>query len=297
MSDNPASASTLLVTGGSGYLGREILARLSRTDAPQCASRSRVHTTWYANAVTPPDGMTAHRIDLRDAGAIDDLIDIVRPDVVLHTAGSNRTRASLESIEPAARHLAEHAARDSFRLIHMSTDLVFDGESAPYTEDSSPAPLNEYGEAKAAAEAAIRERTAAAVIVRTSLIYGIDPPDHQTRWLLDGVRSGDDITLFTDEMRCPIWVTNLADALIELSHHDYRGTLNLVGPESLDRFTFGHAILDMLGVQDRASIRPTTIADSGLVRPRDLTLDDSLARSMLATDLLSVADVARRHSA
>ncbi len=282
-------ARRLLVTGGSGYLGREILAR-SRAGA----SAFEIHATRFANPLEGVADDRSHVVDLRDENAAANLVESLDPAVILHTAGSNRTPESLESIEPGARALARAARDRGARLIHLSTDLVFDGESPPYREDDSPAPLSPYGEAKARAEDAIREIDPDAVIVRTSLIYGVDPPDHQTRWLLDGVRSGDPVRLFTDERRSPVFVTALADAVLELATSDFSGTLHVAGPESLDRFTFGSAILGWLGIDPvPANVKPATIAESGLVRPKDVTLDVGLARSVLKAPFPTV-DEARR---
>lgn len=278
------NARRLLVTGGSGYLGSEILARITdfETHATFC-------TRTLDPAVLPAD--RSHRLDLRDRAATERLLDEIRPDVVLHTAGSNRGAANLESIVPGARTLARASRERGLRLVHVSTDLIFDGEAAPYDESASPAPLNPYGEAKAEAERALLEIDADIVIVRTSLIYGFRPIDHQTRWLLDGIEAGTDVKLFTDERRCPVWVGTLAQAMIELADHSQRGPLNVAGRRAYDRHTFGMRVLDRLGIEPPPNVRASTIAASGLVRPRDLTLDTSLAASVLRTPLLAIDDL------
>lgn len=274
----------LLVTGGSGYLGSEILARITGFET---------HATSYTRSIDPDVLPTArsHRLDLRDRAATERLLDEVRPDVVLHTAGSNRGDANLESIVPGARFLGRASLAHGFRLVHVSTDLVFDGEAAPYDESAKPAPLGPYGEAKAEAERELLALDGDIVLVRTSLIYGFLPIDHQTRWLLDGIESGSDVRLFTDERRCPIWVRTLADAMIELANATLRGVLNVAGHRAFDRHTFGMRILERLGIQPPPNVRPSTIAESGLTRPRDLTLDTSKAASRLRTPLVSIDEL------
>ncbi|MEE8613374.1 MAG: sugar nucleotide-binding protein, partial [Nitrospirales bacterium] len=130
-----------------------------------------------------------------------------------------------------------------------------------------------------------------AVIVRPSLIYGIDPPDHQTQWLLDGMEKGEPVRLFTDEIRCPVWVETLSLALLELVEIDYSGVLHIAGSQALNRWDFGLAILGMLQRTPTPTVRPSALAESGLTRPRNLTLDLGKAQILLKTPLLSVTEV------
>ena len=105
------------------------------------------------------------------------------------------------------------------------------------------------------------------------------------RALVDGAQSGKDVGLFRDEIRCPIHVDDLARALVELAVLSRRGVLHVAGPEPLDRFSFGSALLEALGIERPANVRETTIEAAGLKRPRDLTLDCTLARQSLSTRL------------
>jgi dTDP-4-dehydrorhamnose reductase len=93
--------------------------------------------------------------------------------------------------------------------------------------------------------------------------------------------------LFTDEMRCPIWVDNLCDALIELAEMDYRGVIHVAGSQPLSRYDFGVRLLRALKA-DPSQLTPTLSAASPVVRPRDCTLDVSLAQKLFATRLLGV---------
>jgi dTDP-4-dehydrorhamnose reductase len=214
--------------------------------------------------------------------------------VIIHTACSDRSSEEIKAIVPAARHLAQVAKGSSCRLIHLSTDLVFDGEEAPYHEQSLPKPICEYGRAKAEAEHIMTTLCPQAVIVRTSLIYGVDPVDHQTRWLLERLNKGQTIQLFTDEIRCPIWVNTLCECLLELTNTDFSGVLNIAGPERLTRWEFGLGILALHDRPPTGKIVPSTRAEAGLIRPRDLTLNIEKARNSLEAPLLSLKEVRHR---
>jgi dTDP-4-dehydrorhamnose reductase len=269
----------LLVTGGSGYLGRRLLHFADQK------SDWDVHTTYFENVI---DHAHAHQLDLRNRTAADTLITSLRPDVIIHQAVSPRNNDHISAIVPAARHMMEAAIDHHCRLIHVSTDMVFDGEHAPYDDDAPTSPLTPYAAAKAFAESLLMSAMPDEVlIVRPSLIYGFDPIDKQTAWLVDGIRDGKPVTLFTDEIRCPIWVDTAARALLELAGLKHTGRLNLGGPP-LNRWEFGMTLLACLGLEPGPTVVEGTVAASGLTRPRDLTLNTAKAERWLKTPMLSV---------
>jgi dTDP-4-dehydrorhamnose reductase len=274
----------LLVTGGSGYLGAHVLGAAAGGGwEPTGTYNARPFVALSSRAVP---------LDLTRPRRLAALLGDLQPAAIIHTACSNRDAANIAAIVPAARHLAQAASDHGLRLIHVSTDLVFDGERAPYTDGSVPAPLGEYGQAKAEAEAVIAEMCPSAAIVRPSLIWCLDPRDRQTRWLVDGARRGAPVTLFTDEIRCPVHLHDLVAVLLELAERaDIAGPVNCTGPQALNRWDFGVRLLAAIGVPRGANVRPGTVAESGLVRARNLTVLSERAGTLLRTRLRSVDDV------
>jgi len=272
----------LLLTGGSGYLGSHLI---------QAAQDWEVYATYFSRPLAPARG-AAIPLDLRDANAVRALLRDTRPDAVIHTACSNRDPDNVSAIVPAARHLASATRDFGLRLVHVSTDLVFDGEHAPYADDAPPAPIHDYGRAKAEAERVVAEIDPSAVVVRPSLIWGLDPIDRQTGWLVDGVRRGERVTLFTDEYRCPVHVHDLCAALLELaSRPEISGSMNLGGPQSLNRWDFGMKLLAALRLTPGPNVVRSTVKESGLLRARDLTMISARARQLLNTRLRSMDEV------
>ena len=272
----------LLVTGASGYLGAHLVS----------AARGWDVSGTYHSQSAPASRAPMRQVDLRDPEAVRQLLASVRPDAVIHTACSNRDDDNMQAIVPAARNLAASCREVGARLVHVSTNLVFDGEHAPYADDASPAPIMPYGRAKAEAEAAVASLYPAAVIARPSLIWALDPLDRQTAWLVDGVRRGTTVTLFADEIRCPVHLPDLSAALLELAARPHlAGPLNLGGRQPLSRWDFGLRLLSALGLDRGANIQAGTIAASGLVRARDVTLASLRAKQVLATRLRGVDDV------
>lgn len=270
----------LLLTGASGYLGAHLL---------HSAPDWRLLPTYFSRPIAHPEAV---RLDVRDAHQVEAALQALQPDAVLHAACSNGSAEQIQAIVPAARAIARAAHRFNLRLVHVSSDVVFDGAQPPYDDDAHPQPLNDYARAKAEAETIVREQCPGAVIVRPSLIWGLEPLDRQTRWLVDGMQRGDRLTLFTDEIRCPVQVADLSAALLELAARpDIAGPMNLGGPQALSRWAFGRKLLAALALEPGPNVVATTIAESGLTRARDVTLISARATALLKTKLRGVDEV------
>ncbi len=100
-----------------------------------------------------------------------------------------------EVIRQGAENIRAVSEEYNCRLIHLSTDVVFDGRGGPYSEDDKPNPIHAYGRAKADSESII-SRYQNHVIIRTSLIYGLEKIDRSTEWITNSLDNGETITLF-----------------------------------------------------------------------------------------------------
>lgn len=248
----------VLITGGAGL----VAGHLVRT-AP---TGTELHVTWRT---TPPvAGPAAHQVDLCDAGAVRALCEHVRPELVVHTAYSQSSEAD---VVEATRSVAVAAAACSARLVHLSSDMVFGGEDAPYDEDAVPDPLNDYGRWKLAAEHLATDHVPEALVTRTSLVVSADPLDHQARWLQGALRAGEAVTLFHDEYRTPVQAADLAVAVWDLVAQGAAGVVHLAGPERLSRAQIGLRCAQQLGL-GTDTVRTVSAADHPAPRPRDLSL-------------------------
>ena len=276
----------LLITGGSGYLGRHI----ARQVAAGWPGEWR-YTTFSADPLGRPQGA---RLDLRDGAAVARFVAGFAPEAIIHTAGSNTTPDMTAVIVDGTRHVAEAAARARARLVHLSTDSIFGGDRAPYDESALPAPLNDYGRAKAAAEALALAHPDA-VAVRTSLIYGLEEMDNGTAWMAAALRAGRPVTLFTNQRRNPVWVETLCAACLALAERSaspagaYRGVLNVAGRQVMTRADFGRRLLDWWGVAERDTL--AFGPDESGQWPLDCEMDVGRAARLLRTPLLGVDEV------
>jgi dTDP-4-dehydrorhamnose reductase len=270
------SPARLLVTGGSGHLGGELVRRA------RAAGWEVVGTSYRTTGPA--------RLDVRDAAAVEALVADLAPVCVVHTAYLHGGPDAWATNVDGSANVAAAAAGHGARLIHVSTDLVFDGRAGrPYTEADEPNPLLEYGRAKAAAEKAVAERHREAAIVRTSLIYGGEGLSGHERRILDVVDGRAELAFFTDELRCPVHVTDLADALLALAQSAYAGPLHLAGADGVSRFEMACLVAAANGRQT-ANLRTTTSAGVVPERPRDCRLDCSRADALLGRRLPGIRE-------
>ena len=263
----------LLVTGGSGHLGGEVVRRA------RDAGWDVVGTSFR----TPG----AVRLDVRDAAAVEALVVEVAPDCVIHTAYLQDGPDAWATNVTGSANVAAAAAGRGARLIHLSTDLVFDGRAGPYAEEDAVNPLLDYARSKAAGERAVAERHPQATIVRTSLIYGGEGLSGHERRILDVVDGRTDLAFFTDELRCPTAVGDLASALLELARDTVAGPLHVAGPDAVSRYEFARMVAARHG-RDAGALRSRR-ADPG--RPLRVVLDSGRARALVATRLRGVREV------
>jgi dTDP-4-dehydrorhamnose reductase len=256
----------LFVTGLGGYLGGELGRRAPRVG-------------WEV------EGVTGHaQLDVRDADAVRAAVAAARPEVVVHTA--YRMDDAGVNVD-GTWAVAGAAAAVGARLVHLSTDVVFGDGARPLREDDPPGPVTAYGESKLEAERACPPD---ALIVRTSLLYGGEHPSPHEVAAIEAADGARDMTFFTDEVRCPIAVGDLAEALLELAAMDISGLLHVAGADAVDRLQFARLVAAHHG-RDPDALRGGT---GGPGRPKRLALDCSRARALLRTRVRGVREVLGR---
>ncbi|MEU6374986.1 sugar nucleotide-binding protein [Streptomyces sp. NPDC046909] len=217
----------VLIIGGSGFLGTELVRQATTAGLKTAAT--------YCSRPGSARGTSWHRLDLRVPEQIDEVLEAVAADAVVNaTSGHDDWSVTADG----SIRLAMAAARRGCRLVHVSTDAVFSGSLTHYDESCLPDPVTPYGAAKAAAESAVRLLVPGAAVARTSLIIGDGGSAHErmVHGLAEGTADG---VLFTDTIRCPVHVEDLAAALLELTESDHAGISHLAGPDPLSRHELG----------------------------------------------------------
>ena len=248
-----------LVVGASGQVGRSAARALA-------AAGYAVTGTYAAH---PAPGLVP--LDLRDDGAIRRLVRDVRPAVcVLTSALTHVDRcedepALAEALNARAPEVLAEACREAgTRLVHLSTEYVFDGASGPYREDDPPSPLCAYGATKLEGERRVLARMPDALVLRTTVVYSWDPGGKNfVMQLRERLGAGQRMRVPVDQISSPTYAPDLAAAIVALAPcRDVAGVLNVVGPDVVDRMTFAVAAAHALGLDERL-LDPVTTASLG----------------------------------
>jgi dTDP-4-dehydrorhamnose reductase len=159
-------------------------------------------------------------------------------------------------------------------MVHVSTDLAFDGERGWYEEQDPPSPLSVYGRSKAEAETAVLAHPGC-VVVRVSLLFGCTLSGRNSFFdqQVKSLRAGRSVTCFEDEWRTPLGLSTAAEALLALARSKIDGLLHVGGPERLSRLEMGQRLARYLGVNPALVVAGRRMdAAAAEARPRDVSL-------------------------
>jgi len=232
------------------------------------------------------NGVKTLKIDITDYKSVKALLDQIQPDAVIHTAAvtdpnycqlnpSDTRRINLD----ATVNIAGLCADRDIAFVFTSTDLVFDGENPPYSEEDPVCPVNIYGEQKARAEQEILERYPDAIVCRMPLMFGRPSPAHESfiQPMIRSMREGRELRLFIDEFRTPVSAETAVNGIF-LALEKVRGIIHLGGAQRISRYEFGLMLKDIIGIPE-AKIRGLYQKDMPMPAPRarDVSLDSSRA--------------------
>lgn len=281
---------SVLLTGGSGLLALG-WAAAART-------RARIVLGLHERAVSPP-GVETRVLTLDDPDAVARAIEETRADVVVHAAAMTSVEACeanpglAQHVNVAlAGHVAAACARAGARLVHVSSDQLFDGTRSMVDEAERVAPVNVYGRTKADGETAVRDAHPSALIVRTNFYgWGTAYRPSFSDFILRALRAGTPITLFADVFYTPILIETLVDAIEALLARDETGLFHVTGDTRLSKLDFGRMAADVFGLDQRL-ITPGRYASGGRAvrRPLDMSLSNARLRRTLGRAIGGPAD-------
>jgi dTDP-4-dehydrorhamnose reductase len=286
-------ARTVLLTGGGGFLGANIVS--------QAEDGISVHAIDQVPAALRRDNLSWHVFDLQDRPALEKILLTLRPDTVIHTAAlsdidyceANGSVAEAVNVG-VTLHIAELCRRTGARMVFFSSDSVFDGRKGGYRETDEPEPLNQYARTKVTAEKGIARILANHLIIRPSLIMGLPvfESGNSFLWrLCQTLRRGAESAFPETEIRSPVDVLTLSRATLEIAFLGYTGILHIAGNDRLSRYDMARRIARALGHPEELIVNTLPQLASGRARrPADASLDNTLARSILATPMRAFDD-------
>ena len=278
-----------IVTGGTGLLGLSILLQ-----EPRPYDYSSV---FHERRLTLPD-VSFVKIDLSCIRSIEEALKTIAPNVLIHTAGMTnvdgcnedpRSANLINGILPA--NLAKVCYELGIKLVHISTDHLFDGSEPFVTEAAAPKPLNAYGYSKAFGEEGVLQNNKDALIVRCNFFtWGPAYRSSFSDFIYSNLCNGRVITLADDVHYTPVLAQNLVDTIFALLRKDASGIFNIVGSERLTKYDFGMKMAEIFHQSSKLIKRGSwSSLGAKAQRPSDMSLSDHKLRHYLGYDLGSAS--------
>ncbi len=270
---------SILITGGTGLLAVNWAAMVK--------DRFAVTLGMHKRRISM-NGVDSRFIDLNSPSAIAFQLEQINAVIVINTAAITNVDAC--ELEPQiARHVNIDIARNvalackihGAKLVHISTDHVFSGTHAMLSEKADIGPINTYALTKANGEAAVLDACPNAIVARTNFFgWGLPYRKSFSDTIIDSLRTGCQISLFSDAYFTPILMELLINAAHELVDEDASGIFHISGDERVSKYNFGLRIAQTFDL-DAGLINPTLLAERRDLTPRplDLSLDNLKLRN------------------
>ncbi|MCI0697451.1 dTDP-4-dehydrorhamnose reductase [candidate division KSB1 bacterium] len=281
----------VLIAGANGLLGQQLI-KVFRDDY-------EVHALSLQPERRLPDGnFQYHQGDIADRQKLRDLVQALVPNFIMNAAaftdvdGSETQRELCWKINvTGVENLVYAAQKVHARLIHVSTDYVFDGRNGPFREDDRPNPLGFYARSKLAGENVLINSEANCAIARTMVLYGAGyeiRPNFVT-WLIEQLRNGKSVRIVDDQFGNPTLASELAVALRILAESGHKGVYHISGSEVIDRYHFAVKIAEVFGL-DASLIHPIKTSDLKQASPRPLRSGFDISKAVTELNI-SMSDV------
>ena len=289
----------LLIIGSTGLVGSKVASTASKHGF-EAYNTHNARTSPLPNLV---------QLDITDREETLRLARKVRPEAIVNTAAlhnvdyceNHHEEASRVNVE-GVRNLADASRETGGRLIHLSTDYVFDGNSGHYSELDTPHPLDFYAETKLEAEKVASELPSYA-IARPSVIYGWSPIEaagvpsssgktvNFAMFVLDKLKKNEAVKAVRDQYSSPTFADNLADALLRLAKHSESGIYHTAGRSCMSRYEFSIKLSEIFGYPTKL-VEPVYTSDFKQLakRPKNSCLRVDRAEQALGMRFLSAEE-------
>ena len=268
----------ILITGAFGQLGHALQSVLSRKSNYELICTGR----------KIKKGFEGIPLDIRNQVALKEIINTIAPDILINLASMTNVDACELNPKLAGEiNVAglQHIC-DSFsgKIIHLSTDYVFDGTSGPYKEDDPLNPLSIYGKTKLASEHILLDKDIKNLVIRGNVLYDFSPHTSASflNWVVSSLKSNQEIKVVEDQFNNPTWTRSMSD-IIELSiENDLEGIIHWGDSVHISRFEFAKLIAKKFSLNE-SLIKP--VLTSELNQPARRPLQSGLSTEKLVNML------------
>lgn len=263
----------ILVIGSNGLLGQKLCEIIVRGGAYNLTIASIEE-----KPIRQVVGAQYVQVDIANKKEVKSLVNTCSPDVIINAAAMTNVddceterelcwRINVDGVE----NIADAARIRDTKVIHVSTDYIFDGKSGPYTEDDRPEPLSYYGKSKLASENLLRTSGVPFLIARTMVLYGFAPgvKANFALWLIESLENKKPVNVVDDQIGNPTLVDDLAYALIQGFEMERTGIYNIAGRDIVNRYEFALKLAKVFNL-DASLIKPIKTASLKQPAPRPL---------------------------
>ncbi|TDS13686.1 dTDP-4-dehydrorhamnose reductase [Sphingobacterium paludis] len=232
-------------------------------------------------------------LPLEQTNLIQDILGMYQPDLIIHAAAY--TAVDRAESEPALADQVNHLASEEIaqycrlhdvKLIAISTDYVFDGNSAnPLSEDAAVAPINTYGQTKWKGELAIQKWAPHYIIIRTSWVYSTYGANF-VKTMIRLMKERDEISVIADQIGSPTYALDLAQAIMLIVESDKweNGIYNFSNEGEISWYDFAVAIRDIKGLNCKINAIRTEQYPTPAKRPKYSLLDKNKIKTTFQVD-------------
>jgi UDP-4-amino-4,6-dideoxy-N-acetyl-beta-L-altrosamine transaminase len=275
--------SRLLITGGTGLFATNASVLLKDQFELHVVSQS------FQNYI---QGVTVHSCDLSDSKEVSNLVDSIKPDLIINAAGltsveqceENYFKSYLSNVV-IAKNLNEKAVELGIKFVHISTDHFSDSSVYQSTETQVELPKNIYASTKMEAERTVLSHNSDALVLRTNFYgWGTSFRSSFTDFIIGKLEKNEEINLFDDVSFSPILIDELVSVLIKLVEKNGCGTFNVCGKEALTKYDFGILLAESFNLNKELIKKDALKNRKGLVeRPFDMTMSVDKAEKFLGS--------------
>jgi len=269
----------ILITGANGMLGEKCTDIL--------AEKHELLTTDLADKLTYSNAIPYAVLDITKSESVNRLFSEYQPELILNCAAYTNVDGAEKNKELAhgvnvdgVKNILAALSGTNAKIIHISTDYVFDGAQGPYRETDKPKPINYYGMTKFLSEEAIRHSSIPWTIIRTNVLFGDSNFQEASfvSWVLNKITNRETIRVVNDQFGNPTWADGLAMTINKIIDKQVSGLYHYAGSDYINRFEFALEIASIYSL-DPTFIRSITTRTLGQMAPRPF-------KAGLITDLI-----------
>ncbi|MBK6507656.1 MAG: dTDP-4-dehydrorhamnose reductase [Ignavibacteria bacterium] len=250
----------ILVTGSNGLLGQAVSKMFIRETDHDIMLTSAEDGSYVK------DIHEYHTLDITRKDDVKKIASEFIPDVIVNCAAftnvdlcETERELSWKINVDGVKNLIIAARINNARVIHFSTDYVFDGKNGPYSEEDVPNPISFYGREKLASENALKTSDVNHTIIRTLVLYGTGEKvkSNFVLWMIDKLKNNEPVNIVTDQISNVTMIEDLALGTMRIVDRGCSGIYNIAGNDILSRYDFAMKVCEVFGY-DKGLVRPIT---------------------------------------